>query len=181
MRIWSSPYWASRRCSLGGQAPCTGQGGSSRSLDATVTRRPKIAELAVPDKAVIPNGTSSKGSTTPIICHVVDFSSKTPGSFIDALVFLGLHCRERMKTETLFVLDNGIAVNRFHPNEEVRERIRASLGITGDQTVYLLLGWDPHTKGVDLFVKAAHGVTGSGARPSLFLIIGEARTREFLI
>jgi len=106
-------------------------------------------------------------------------------SFVDRLIAVSEgvfdHSRARgFESEKLVVVHNGIEVNRFRPNQEVRERIRASLGITGDEAVYLLLGWDPHTKGVDLFAKAAHRVAGSGARAGLFLIIGEARTREFM-
>ena len=254
----------------------------------------------------IRGGQHSIGADRPIICHLTDFGSTSPGSFIDALVFLALHCRARMGKETfcvfpehargnawikrfeeqgivhgfvpkgrstvlslrmllqryqpliihshfftddiaavvlklllapqskviwhlhspgelslrqrwkdvfkvrllarlvvdrfiaagegayanavvrgfsrkkLVLIPNGIDVGRFRPDPATRHRIRESLGVTQDQLVYLLLGWDPYTKGVDLFVKAAHETAHALERPSLFLVIGEARTREFV-
>src|SRR5947207_1732619 len=49
---------------------------------------------------VIGRGGSSMRSGTPLICQVADFSSRSPGSFIDALLVLALHCRETMSKET---------------------------------------------------------------------------------
>jgi glycosyltransferase involved in cell wall biosynthesis len=246
------------------------------------------------------------GTKPSVICHVADFRSRSPGSFIDALLFLALDCRERMNTETfcifpeeargkswlkrfedeavlhgfllhgrntfrcmrtllekyqplifhshffsydvsavalkllsyrlskviwhlhsparlslgqrakdllkvqvlsrlfvdrliavgegvfdnskargfsttkLVLIQNGIDVARFRPDREVRQHIRKSLGVSENQLVYLLLGWDPHRKGVDLFIKAANEVASTGNQPSLFVIIGERATRDFV-
>jgi glycosyltransferase involved in cell wall biosynthesis len=80
----------------------------------------------------------------------------------------------------LVLIPNCIDVSRFRPNSGMRRRVRESLGIGEDQLVYLLLGWDPHRKGVDLFTKAANLVATSANRPDLFLIIGQRATRDFV-
>jgi glycosyltransferase involved in cell wall biosynthesis len=82
--------------------------------------------------------------------------------------------------ERLVLIHNGIDLTRFRPVPEARRLVRARLGVTEDQRVYLLLGWDPYTKGVDLFVKAANELARSAQDSNLFLIIGEARTRQFV-
>jgi glycosyltransferase involved in cell wall biosynthesis len=103
--------------------------------------------------------------------------------FVDQFIAVGEgvydHSRARgADSEKLVVIHNGIDATRFDRNNDVRRQVRESLGVSEDHLVYLLLGWDPHTKGVDLFIKAAAHVARS-IKPSLFLIIGETPTRQF--
>jgi glycosyltransferase involved in cell wall biosynthesis len=74
---------------------------------------------------------------------------------------------------------NGINTSRFYFHAFNRQRIRNSLGVKGDQVVFLLLGWDPFRKGVDLFIRAAEA-TARAHQSAVFLIVGRKETKEFV-
>jgi glycosyltransferase involved in cell wall biosynthesis len=84
-----------------------------------------------------------------------------------------------MPSHKLALVHNGINPGKFFPNIEVRKRIRAAMGALENQTVFLLLGWDPIRKGVDLFIKAAAEVIREDEQNCLFIIIGRQETAEF--
>jgi len=85
-------------------------------------------------------------------------------------------------SEKVLLVHNGVNTSRFFPNKKIRQSAREALGIADSEitTVFLLLGWDPLVKGVDIFVKAALEVVRTGLRNSLFLIVGDSKTREFV-
>jgi glycosyltransferase involved in cell wall biosynthesis len=74
----------------------------------------------------------------------------------------------------------GVDVARFSRNTEARQSLRESLGASGEQMIYLALGWSPVIKGTDLFLKAAEGMNQDGTSDSLFLVVGTSETREFV-
>jgi len=107
-------------------------------------------------------------------------------SFVDRIIAVGEGAYDNAKARgfgdrKLVLIPNGIDVNRFRSQDGARRRVRELLGAREDAVVYLLLGWDPHTKGVDLFIKAADQLRSSSERPSLFVIIGERETRDFIV
>jgi len=81
--------------------------------------------------------------------------------------------------EKLVLIRNGINTHRFLPNKSIRESVRESLGVSEGQTVFLLLGWEPLRKGVDIFIRAAAEAIQHNPN-SLFLIVGRAQTRDFI-
>jgi glycosyltransferase involved in cell wall biosynthesis len=106
-------------------------------------------------------------------------------SFVERFIAVGdaayVNARARgFPNDKLILVHNGIDVQRFQPNDVARRRVRESLGVTENQLVYLLLGWDPYRKGVDLFIRAATEVAPLLKEPNLFLIIGERPTRNFV-
>jgi glycosyltransferase involved in cell wall biosynthesis len=82
--------------------------------------------------------------------------------------------------EKLILIHNGINTQRFCPDNNLRKFARESVGVSDGHTVYLLLGWAPVRKGVDIFVKAALNVVRKSNPNSLFLIVGGRETREFV-
>ncbi len=50
---------------------------------------------------------------------------------------------------------NGIDTVRFSSDGKRRNEARSLLGVSSDQVVFLLLGYSPLVKGVDVFIKAA--------------------------
>lgn len=85
-------------------------------------------------------------------------------------------------SEKVLLVHNGINTGRFFPDKTMRKSAREALGIADSEitTVFLLLGWDPVRKGVDIFVKAAFEAVRTGLRNSQFLIVGGSETREFV-
>lgn len=67
---------------------------------------------------------------------------------------------------------DGARVRAADPS--LRIGMRRRYGISGDETVFLLFGWLPRTKGVDLFVRAA-GIlaSSSGTAYRCFIVSGE--------
>ncbi len=80
----------------------------------------------------------------------------------------------------LILVYNGIDTHRFCSNENDRKKARDSLGISEDDTAFLLLGYDPLIKGVDIFIKAAQAYAQRNNSKSFFLIIGRNKTREYV-
>jgi glycosyltransferase involved in cell wall biosynthesis len=85
-----------------------------------------------------------------------------------------------LSAKNLLLVHNGINTSRFHSSSDVRKRARELLGVSEGQVVFLLLGWEPFRKGVDIFVKAAFDVVSTNSGKSLFLIVGRKETREFV-
>jgi glycosyltransferase involved in cell wall biosynthesis len=77
----------------------------------------------------------------------------------------------------LRLVENAIDVTRYAQDGELRRGMRAKMGFKPDDTVILLLGWDPERKGVDLFLDAVAKVAGKGL---VFCIIGQAATWGFI-
>jgi glycosyltransferase involved in cell wall biosynthesis len=78
------------------------------------------------------------------------------------------------------LIHNAINTERFVTNDEARKRIRASLGVDDETTVFLLLGYNPFIKGVDIFLKAAAEAIRRNSSSNLFIIIGRGETRQFV-
>jgi glycosyltransferase involved in cell wall biosynthesis len=79
----------------------------------------------------------------------------------------------------LVLIRNAIDVQRFAPNQERRSAMRAELGFKDDELVFLLVGWDPHRKGVDLFLEAASSV--ANRQRVVFCIVGQDATKRFVV
>ena len=82
--------------------------------------------------------------------------------------------------DKLALIYNGVNTSKFSPNAHLRRAMRESLGIAMDQTVFLLLGWDPIRKGVDVFVRAAEDVVTGSRNDCCFIVVGRKETKEFV-
>jgi glycosyltransferase involved in cell wall biosynthesis len=78
----------------------------------------------------------------------------------------------------LHLIQNGINTSRFQPDSARRLRIRQHLGIPEKALAFLLLGWQPKRKGVDLFVKAAAKLAENQNHANVFLIVGSDDTKR---
>src|SRR5467141_557579 len=74
----------------------------------------------VPGTIVIGSGSSPLRSRVPVICHLSHFYPRSRGSFIDALSFLAMHCRDRLKIETLFLFPEKARANTWVKEFEER-------------------------------------------------------------
>lgn len=80
----------------------------------------------------------------------------------------------------LLLIHNAVNTNRFTSNSLSRDRTRQSLKVVNDVNVFLLLGYAPHIKGVDIFVRAAAEVSARNRSAMLFVIVGRGETRRFV-
>ena len=80
--------------------------------------------------------------------------------------------------DRLHLIQNGINISRFQPDRARRQRMRQELGIPEEALAFLLLGWQPRRKGVDLFVRAAAKLAEDHSRTSVFLIVGSDDTKK---
>jgi glycosyltransferase involved in cell wall biosynthesis len=81
--------------------------------------------------------------------------------------------------DKVHLVRNAVAVDRVVYNSEQRRQARAAFGFKDEDTVVLLLGWDPHRKGVDLFLEAA-AVVGKRTNSAVFCITGQEATKQFV-
>lgn len=77
----------------------------------------------------------------------------------------------------LHLIHNGVNVARFQSDSTRRLTIRQQLGIPDQAFAFLLLGWEPQRKGVDLFVRAAQKLQPKN-HSNVFLIVGNDNTRR---
>ncbi|CUS39684.1 hypothetical protein COMA1_90008 [Candidatus Nitrospira nitrosa] len=77
------------------------------------------------------------------------------------------------------LLHNGVNIGRFFNKCEVVPEARKTLGLSSEDMVFLLLGWSPRRKGVDIFFKAAEEL-GRKFTNCKFLVVGKEETREFV-
>jgi glycosyltransferase involved in cell wall biosynthesis len=75
---------------------------------------------------------------------------------------------------------NGIDTKRFSTIDKKQDSLRESLAIPKDKYVFLLLGWDPVRKGVDIFIRAAEELARKNNQKALYLIVGRENTRKFV-
>ena len=85
-----------------------------------------------------------------------------------------------LRSDKAVLIRNAIETSRFVPNSETRRKARQSLGASNGTMIFLLLGYAPVIKGVDIFVKAAAQIVGRKDSNMLFVIIGRDETREFV-
>lgn len=80
------------------------------------------------------------------------------------------------------LVHNGVNVRRLLEDRhgDHTETVRASLGIGKQQRVFILLGWDPIRKGVDVFCKAAQKFWINNHGDGIFIVIGRKETKEFV-
>jgi glycosyltransferase involved in cell wall biosynthesis len=78
------------------------------------------------------------------------------------------------------LIHNGVNVERYQADDKLRRNSRESFNLPTREVVFLLLGWDPLRKGVDVFINGAAEVLRQGSRPAFFLIIGREETRDFI-
>jgi glycosyltransferase involved in cell wall biosynthesis len=82
------------------------------------------------------------------------------------------------------LIHNSADTSRFIPNREVRSSARQFLKASQGSTVFLLLGYSPLIKGVDIFVKAAAealvGAMPGNGLAKLFVIVGRHETKDFV-
>jgi glycosyltransferase involved in cell wall biosynthesis len=88
-----------------------------------------------------------------------------------------------LSSDGAVLVPNGISTTRFVCNigkDGDENDAQASLGLSKPHTVFLLLGWDPIRKGVDIFIKAAEEAIGNSDMSGVFLIIGRTETKRFV-
>lgn len=85
-----------------------------------------------------------------------------------------------LSLDKVALIHNGIEASRFCPNDASRVNVRQSLKAREDSTVYLMLGYAPHLKGVDIFIRAAAEVAKGSNLGKVFVIVGRRETREFV-
>jgi len=85
-----------------------------------------------------------------------------------------------LSTDKVALIHNGIDTSRFTPNIASRTNVRRSLKALNNSTIFLLLGYAPLIKGVDIFIKAAAELTNTSSQTNLFVIVGRRETREFV-
>jgi len=73
---------------------------------------------------------------------------------------------------------NGVNISRFLNKCEVD--VQQDLAIPRGEIVFLLLGWDPVRKGVDVFLTAAEEMACKGYKNCRFLVVGRAETRRYV-
>lgn len=105
------------------------------------------------------------------------------GCFVDKFiavgdtVYAGL-VNAGLSEHEMALIYNGIDVNRFLPDISSRRNVRTALGIPEGFTAFLLLGWDYHRKGVDIFIKAAEETIRNEKNTAIFVIVGKEETRK---
>lgn len=78
------------------------------------------------------------------------------------------------------LLHNGVNTDRFiNESSEASLEIRKNLGVSEEDAVFMLLGWSPERKGVDIFVRAAAEVSPK-YKHCKFLVVGTDKTRKFV-
>jgi glycosyltransferase involved in cell wall biosynthesis len=104
--------------------------------------------------------------------------------FVEKLVAVGDAVYETLlacglDAQKICLIYNGVDTVKYCANSHLRNIVRDSLEISDTQTVFLLLGWDPLRKGLDVFLKAAEDVAN---RPGafVFLVLGREETSHFL-
>jgi glycosyltransferase involved in cell wall biosynthesis len=78
------------------------------------------------------------------------------------------------------LIHNAVDTNRFISNSEIRSNTRKSLKASDGSTIFLLLGYAPYIKGVDIFVRAAAEAVARHDSAMLFVIVGRHETRDFV-
>jgi glycosyltransferase involved in cell wall biosynthesis len=78
------------------------------------------------------------------------------------------------------LIHNAVNISRFLKKCEVTLEARRELQISGDAIAFLLLGWDPVRKGVDIFLRAAEEMCRRNYKNCRFLVVGRAETRRFV-
>lgn len=86
-----------------------------------------------------------------------------------------------VSSENAVLVPNGISTSRFVCNIGKNDDRNNALGLSKQHTVFLLLGWDPIRKGVDIFIKAAEEAIGNNDMSGVFLIIGRTETKNFVL
>ena len=82
--------------------------------------------------------------------------------------------------EKAVLIHNGVSITRFLNNSKLALNVQDKLPTSREHTVFLLLGWDPVRKGVDIFLKAADELCRRKYKNCRFLIVGRAETRRFV-
>ena len=86
-----------------------------------------------------------------------------------------------LASEKSILLYNGIDTDRFlSKRHDVSLESGKNLGITAPHdVVFLLLGWDPVRKGIDVFFRAAEELSRT-YKHCRFLVVGRTKAREFV-
>jgi glycosyltransferase involved in cell wall biosynthesis len=75
--------------------------------------------------------------------------------------------------DKIFVLYNGVDIEKYRPlNDEDRQRIRKSLGISENTKVMIFVGGDPYTKGFQRILYALKKLESLGKRDYILYAIG---------
>jgi glycosyltransferase involved in cell wall biosynthesis len=84
-----------------------------------------------------------------------------------------------MAKEKTVLIYNGVNIARFRNKSEDSAEVGQGLLIS-TPIVFLLLGWDPVRKGVDIFLRAAEDLCSRNYINCRFLIVGRTETRKFV-
>ena len=88
----------------------------------------------------------------------------------DLVVYESENTMKEFAPDTGRVILNGIDTNYFRPRQDVRERLRHSLGIRPDEFVVLFLGRMDRLKGIYLFLQAVATLRQRGRAFSVLLV-----------
>lgn len=78
------------------------------------------------------------------------------------------------------LIHNSVDTSRFLNKDEVPTEVQRDLRTSKEDFVFLLLGWDPLRKGVDIFLRAAEEMSRSNYKRCRFLVVGRPPTRTFV-
>jgi glycosyltransferase involved in cell wall biosynthesis len=86
-----------------------------------------------------------------------------------------------IRENKIFVLHNGVDIERYHPlNEERRLKLREALGIPYDVKVLLFVGADSRSKGFHRILHALRQIESNARRDYILLAIGFSPSNEIL-
>jgi glycosyltransferase involved in cell wall biosynthesis len=79
------------------------------------------------------------------------------------------------------LIHNAVNIHRFLNKCAVTPEARRELGISREENVFLLLGWDPVRKGVDIFLRAAEEMCRKSYKNCRYLVVGRTETQKFIL
>jgi glycosyltransferase involved in cell wall biosynthesis len=105
--------------------------------------------------------------------------------FADRCIAVGDGVYESMRAagfmpQKTVLIYNAVNTSRFRNKCKVMPEARRDLGISREDIVFLLLGWDPVRKGVDIFLRAAEEMCRRSYKNCRFLVVGRTETRKFV-
>jgi len=92
-------------------------------------------------------------------------------------VYQGLKDAGMAKDKSVLI-HNAVDVRRFLQTCEITPEARGNLQIPMEHTVFLLLGWDPIRKGVDILYRAAEELYRRNYKNCRFLVVGRTDARK---
>jgi len=107
-------------------------------------------------------------------------------NWVDSVVTVSDSVSELMKQRgimpsKIIIINNGIDIKKFWGiNKKKKAILSRKYNILKNQKVFLLFGWSPHTKGVDLFVNASKILWDLGYTNILCLIVYGEKSKDII-